>query len=471
MLKEQLHILYWLTPKKQNILWMVYALPCLLTWSIYWIVFYPALMSYDSINQWGQIISGHFTDLHPAILTMLMWLITRVWFSPAAIVAVQILALSLTVGWGLATIYKMGVPKTYIWIASVMIAVMPFNGTMVISIWKDTPYTISFLALTILLIRVGATKGEALGTRSTVFFIGLTIGLVSLFRLNGPAVGVGSLIALLIFCRQYWRRTMIIALIAAGLWIGIRGPFYKLLHISSVGESFNARVVFAHQIAAHIAAKTPLRSQEIDSLNRIFPLDTNWNYNRYSVWSLTLDKRFNWSSFMESNSEIFRIYLALLIRNPLVNLKHTLDSSSLVWQIAQPSDAIVCGPFILTSADGKISTIDENRNGLQLRSKIPGLLPLLTRFINMSLAPKVSWLFWRSALWMYLAGIGLIWIVIRSKERRLLLVLTPVLFHSAFMAFIFVTPEMRYQYPVYLTSQFLVFLSPYALKKVENNTI
>jgi hypothetical protein len=48
--------------------WAQYALPCLAVWFIYWLAFFPGLMSIDSIAQWRQILGiWPIVDDHPAV--------------------------------------------------------------------------------------------------------------------------------------------------------------------------------------------------------------------------------------------------------------------------------------------------------------------------------------------------------------------------------------------------------------------
>jgi hypothetical protein len=72
-----------LPQKRSRWQWIIYSIPMILVWTIYLFTFWPGLMSSDSFGQWHEIVTGVFYDAHPAIHTLTMWLITRLWFSPA----------------------------------------------------------------------------------------------------------------------------------------------------------------------------------------------------------------------------------------------------------------------------------------------------------------------------------------------------------------------------------------------------
>ncbi len=74
----------------------LYVAPCLVIWSVSLLIFWPGLMSADSADQWGQMLSGRYIDAHPVAHTLLIWLVTRgVWPSLAAVALAQIGALAL----------------------------------------------------------------------------------------------------------------------------------------------------------------------------------------------------------------------------------------------------------------------------------------------------------------------------------------------------------------------------------------
>ena len=68
---------------KRNIIY--YALPSLFVWLLYYIAFYPAGMTPDSLAQWDQAHTGEFNDWHPIVFTWFIMLLTIIWDSPAIV--------------------------------------------------------------------------------------------------------------------------------------------------------------------------------------------------------------------------------------------------------------------------------------------------------------------------------------------------------------------------------------------------
>ena len=127
--------------------WLWYSLTLIFTWSLFLLAFWPGLMSTDSLGQWTQMIQGMFDDSHPVFHTWTNWLITRAWLSPAAVAFAQLIALALVIGFGLKLMRKKGASGWITWRTVVLIALLPVNELMVITLWKDIPYTIAFIGL------------------------------------------------------------------------------------------------------------------------------------------------------------------------------------------------------------------------------------------------------------------------------------------------------------------------------------
>ena len=107
-----------------------FSLPPWIVWTISLLIFWPGMMSHDSIVQWRQIINNNIFDYQPALHTILMWIITRIHSSPAIVALTQIFILGLSSGWVLKNIYDWGVDIKLIWIASCIIALSPINIVM-----------------------------------------------------------------------------------------------------------------------------------------------------------------------------------------------------------------------------------------------------------------------------------------------------------------------------------------------------
>ena len=231
--------------------WLLFSLPMLLVWTFYLLTFWPGVLSPDSIVQWGQILSGEFTDTHPAIHTMLLWLITRMWLSPAPMAILQILIVSFSVAWGIKILLELGINLAGAWLIAMVFALSPINSTMVISIWKDIPYGVALFLFSIQCLKIISSSGKWLTEWQNIAAIILTGLGVMLFRHNGIPVPILSLAVLAFVYRPVVLKFGVVILCLIISWWLIRGPFYDLVGVSKKGGLENAQLI--HHISAHVS--------------------------------------------------------------------------------------------------------------------------------------------------------------------------------------------------------------------------
>ena len=63
----------------------------------------------------------------------------------------QVGSLAVAWGWAMAFFEVRGISRRTLFIASVVFALLPFNGILLVTLWKDIPYTITNFILVFLL--------------------------------------------------------------------------------------------------------------------------------------------------------------------------------------------------------------------------------------------------------------------------------------------------------------------------------
>jgi hypothetical protein len=160
------------------------------------------------------------TDAYqPPLHTLTNWLITRLWLSPTAVAVAQIVALALAlclVLWGCA---RLGAPARIRWTTAIWLALVPANGFLTVTLWKDVPYTVAHALLVALSLRLVVEQGEALGRMRFLVALVATLGAVALYRHNGAPVVAGYLVWLVSVVGHSERRRAIGVAVATVLAI------------------------------------------------------------------------------------------------------------------------------------------------------------------------------------------------------------------------------------------------------------
>jgi hypothetical protein len=419
--------------------WLIYALPMLVSWGVTLLAFWPGMMSKDSMDQWGQMLSGQYNDHHPAFDTFLIWLLTRISLSPVIVAVAQILGLALVAGAGLMCLEYLGVPRKFLWLASLLFAISPVNSTMVITLWKDIPYGIAVLGLTFLLLAIVNSKGKWIDNTGHKIILGIAAALVGLTRHEGLAIGLGMLIILFPAYPRRWKSWLITLAIAAVLFLGIRGPVYQLVHVGKdePGVEFNQTQLSLYTLAAYSAPN----SQADTIFNSIQLFSNQWGCK-------------SWSNFYPSNELSnqnrsigpLKIVENLVQRLPKLFLFYFRCGRSTSWIIWDPQGHI----YNTSNVDDPVKL---NPYGIVPDSKLPGLRTIITDWVlKTAWDTNLSWFTWRPAIFLYIFLFIVAIQAIKHKTFRLLIPGLPALIQVLTLSVISINPEFRYYYSIYLVS-------------------
>ena len=441
--------------------WAAWAMPCALVWTTYLLAFWPGAMTSDTFDQWAQIISGQFNDWHCFTHTAFLWLMTRIWLSPAPVVVVQIIALSAVTGWILARFAVLGMPRPMAWVLCGLFALMP-GTSIVLVLWKDVPHSIAVLGLTMLVLDVVSSAGECLRRWSRLLLLGAVTTLMALLRSNAPLAAFGTLALLLLCYRQRWRGLALTLALSLGVWWGLRQIVFPGLGVTPAAPKMTWW--YAHQIAAQVAGGTPVTSDEQEVLRRMAPdRDGVLSYDPYRIDATVFDGHFRTSVLLEPEP-LRRLWWTLLWRNPTVSVQHFIRASQSIWRVAHPPEMHLVTIPLGLDGEGHLKTIF----GAEVLDRVvpPALLrtvsvpvtspivPLLTRrlgrWLRASADPAWSWLCWGSGLYLYVAIVGGALAAVRTRTATYLLVLAPVCLTAFGLVLFAVSSEFRFVSPIFM---------------------
>jgi len=434
-----------------------FAIP-FITGLIYLFSFYPGLLTFDSIYQWDQISQFAFTDWHPAYHTILIWLVTRIYYSPATFALCQIILFSGVIAYGLRVLQNLGVPTALLILLDIGISVVPINGIMEITLWKDIFYSIFVLWLSIILLQIILSGGDWLARSRNWILLGLVAANISLLRHNGLPVAFGTLlIVLLVFTR---RKETFLALTISILYIGmITGPVYNFFRVNRTFTQ-GTGVTLVHPIAAYVNAGVSFTADETAYLNRIFPLDENnkWPYSCYDA-TVLFYKGVNFRPVNDDPIFALRLLSRITLEDPSVLIKHFACLSSFVWQLPQPKDLYLETVILQSQTLDSYPQWQKYAQVINPRSKLPDVKDNIIKAIEKYYSIDTSLVAMRPAIYLYILTTAVLAYVLRAKKPLFVLVLFPAFTQSLIIAFFAQLQALRYQYPVYLIS--MLFAIPF----------
>jgi hypothetical protein len=449
-------------PKSKALLNVIYySLPMILVWSIYLLAFYPGMMSADSMVQWEQIITGQFVNHHPVFHTLLLWVITRIYFSPVAIAIAQIVFMALTAGVWFAFFQELGIKKWVIWIAVFVFSVIPVNGTMVNTLWKDIPYGIAVLGLTYFLLRIIYSSGKWIKSWKKIILFGIVLSFVSLLRHDGLIVALGSILLITLFYPRNWKSWVLTLLLFILLYYGITGPLYNFLDVQE-STALEDSSLSLYEMAAYSLPES--QPDQIIKNMEIWP--PNWNC---SIWSkLGSDWKKNSIDKSQPKMDVLKNFIT---RIPKIFLYNYRCERSLEFIVYDPYGEV-------RNASHVEVLVDPNPYGIVHDSKLPQLRDWVANFvIETSHNHNLNWLFWRPALFLYITIFTSSILILRNRNFRYSLIVVPALLQAITLTLIFAAPNFRYYYATYLVALItlpLIFgpkMSTETEKLIENREI
>ncbi len=429
---------------------ILFAIPSWFVWTICLLIYWPGMMSHDSMSQWRQIASNDIVDYQPALHTILMWIVTRISFSPSIVAITQVLFLGLSSGWVLKNIYKWGVDFKWVYLTSWLIALSPINMIMAITIWKDIPYTIVFVTITGLMFQLVLKKSSyKLNDKYYIFITGLIFSLAALFRWNGLAVSLSCLFMILI-CTKRWRPSLYIFSITMIVIFFVRGPIFSMLNIKTSEYIFYTLPL--HHMGAFLSNEVDFSEKEIEFLDKIAPTESLWDYDCHVInnafgTTLGVDQIYNKDFLIKNGNRFLSIYFDKLIKNPLIYFNHLKCSSKFIWH---PWAKMKRMP--LKTVEGIKWIPYENEFGITSASKISSLVLPVTKYI------KKTIFIWKPAIFLIVSVFTFGACLYLYRDKFIFLLFIPIISQTIGIALLTNSQEFRYQYPVIFVGHFIWLL-------------
>ncbi len=455
---------------------LVYAAPCAVAWTTYLILHWPGMLSNDSVGEWISAVGGLWLD-NPIMMQFMIWLVTRVWFSPGPVLLVCIAAFAGVIGLALARQRAFGLPRSLAWMTSLGIALFPTHMRVTTWLLNDLPYTISMVALTVVTLEIVQSKGAWLKRgHSGWLLLGLAAALTALYRHNGPPVGFLTLACLLLVFNNAWRRMAAAIMLAVILFVLVKWPLTRILEARPYLISAKPTLIsslFIWPIVAHLSAGTPMTPEDravLDEWDTLgFFTEGGKKYRESLIYPVNPVPfyPFPFAKCDPLDLRIIRVWANLTLTAPMITLQHHAQVSSFLWRLRAGTN----NTFLLLTPDGAYLVrrrLPPPSSGLPGIGAVSDTEPFGPRWsaelMQWSNSPRYEWLFWRAGTWTCIILLVLVPALIRTRRWSYALVLAPAFINSAFLAILANVPEFRHAYPMVIVSQlFLLFFASMAL--------
>ena len=444
----------------RSIRWQLVILmmiPCIL----FCIGFNPAITSSDSEycfdlahKIWETEVV--MEDWQPPFYIFILNILIKIYDSVSFVIIIQCICFSLVFVDGILYFNEKGVSRKLLVIIYCFISFGISNLIQLSTLWKDIPYMISMMWLTILIIKFVLDKD--LYQKKWSWYIQLVFASVfsALFRQNG-ILPVFVIIILFPLISKESKKVLLACIMSFILILLIKNPLYQAMGVLEAPQlKFFS---LANDIMYSYYKGNTISDEAMDIVNKVTSNDPeNFEYNAYFVnYKNSEPKGYSVIEFM-------KIYLENALRNPRDSIMAVLIRSSNIWSIVKPYDE-VAGSVNYT---GECISYTENVYPYRKVNRITVFLTDICRAVTGNSVLYV--IYWRTGIYNILIFSMLGIILIKIGIKDLIFYIMPFIPIVCNLFALFITsgwPEYRYFWPSMTIS--LLLLCYFILLKMSVN--
>ncbi|HUV15464.1 MAG TPA: hypothetical protein VMW28_02745 [Pelolinea sp.] len=448
----------------------IYSIPFVITSLASLLVFWPGIMSRDSMAQWVQVAQGSYSAWFSTTLNLAIALITAIWNFPATVALFQIALLAFVFTQGFRFLRRYGAPEYIMVIISILIAFWPLTPIFAITLWKDIPYSAALFGLFIFTLEIVFSQGKWIGEKNRWILLGLFAFLTAAIRQNGIAVAILTLGLMVAIFKSHRKKLAMSFLLCLALFGVIEVGLKKSLVDESVSSGGQVNIVLLPHLAAHLENGTELQEDERNYLNALMPLEA-WEYECCYIGNISYNQGFDRPRYLDSFQENLGLAAALFMRDPLVDIRHQACASEIFWRFIGNTCSQKSAHGFTSVKPGAVSWITPNQMGITENSFFPELVePYINCLQKFGIFSDQSLVLLRPAFYLLLTILAIAAATVQLRDASILAGLIPVITQTVVLLLINFSPSYRYQYGVCLIGLFCLglFFIPKANNSAEN---
>jgi hypothetical protein len=421
----------------------VYA-ACQAVYLLWWLAFFPGLMSYDSITYVWEVTTDHWISDHSILYDSLVWLSLQVSGDLWPLTLLQTVAASAILAYTCVALRDLGVRGRWSATAALVVAVLPSTGAFTEFVWKDAAFSLSALLAFAASARLIARRTRGLaGVRDRWFYRQaalLEAGFVgvALFRNSSITVVIAALPVLLLALRGMRRWITGLVAVATALYLGLNFVVYPAVGIASPDVTSYYAFNYADIAVAYGTSPGSFTSADKAVMAQVAPLST-WGGRAANCWDVdwtmnVLDRK----AAARLNSQLLQVWWRVVERSPQTVARAHLCRSQIAWGIwpgpaALQANTQIAAPAIPYNLFGQAdpgARMEHStyRPVLRTRPRVHLLHSGARWAYLLSTTPQIQWLLWRGAFWCYTTYLTVVLIARRRRAGVPLLGLAAITF-------------------------------------------
>lgn len=327
---------------KKSVFFIILAI-ILLFWMPYILTYFPGGIFSDtqtSIKQCLRIIS--YDNVNPLAYTLLIkiCLVIGNFFNSAQIGMnifgiMQILIMASILAYSVYWLYKKNVSIVVLVFITMFFSLFKLFPMYALSIWKDTPFCLALYAYVILIGEIVYKKGKNLNSIKINILYSLLFIEISFLRNNGFYVVLATTICVLIAYRKNKiLKFLIFTIITSIVVVMIKGPVFTLIGINKKTNGGGWNAIKISQIFYTEVMGGDINPEQEELINKMCNIEKLKEvYSPFLLDATTVTPEFNNMFISEHKSEIDKLWIDLLLKNPDLYIKGYLLNTLGYWDV------------------------------------------------------------------------------------------------------------------------------------------
>ncbi len=440
--------------KSRLILMGIILLPCML----FLIAFNPAITTSDSVYCFEaahQLWQPGFSmqDWQPPFYVFILNLLIKIYDSITFLIILQCVCFAFVFVDGILFLYKCGFSKKVLGVFYFFIAFGVSNIIQLVTLWKDIPYMISIMWLTLLLMKFVMKPDKY--KENLWWYVQFIIAVIftAFFRQNGilPALAVMILLPVV---TKFSKKAIAASAFCILLVVAVKGPLYQSMNVIPHPPlkffSLSNDIMYSYYMGDDVSGET---MELINKITNNAPDD--FSYNPYWV-DYNPDEPDGYSVM-----EFLRLYIKNFFEHPRMAVKAVLTRNSVIWSIVKPVDEVAGCVNCLIDHPSHSPDLFPYRKSNFLTYKLESLCKWFTN--RMILYP----FYWRTGIYNLLI-VCMVVIAWCGRTGKKWLGLIPYMPITVNLAALFISSgwtDYRYFWPGMTISLFLLFYFWFSWKR------
>lgn len=308
--------------KKINHIWLKTFLIIFICYIPYFIIYYPGLITSDSITEISLIINNfaNISNHHPVIHVLFcsipfkigMAIFNNTTIATACISFTQMTIMAGIYSYFIKFLYDRKINKKILFVILLYFSINPVNAFYSITIWKDIIFSGCLLLMTITIYKM--LEKDRITFKNSYSFIIISI-LTIFFRNNALYMFFILSIFLIIIFRKQILTILPMIFIVFCVYFVVNGPVFKLLGVKQTSTAEYLAIPM-QQIGRMAYKGVEFTDSEKEAIDEIILLETlKKSYNPEIVDSIKFNEEFNIKPFEEDKKKYLDLYISLCTKH------------------------------------------------------------------------------------------------------------------------------------------------------------